>query len=242
MLEEVLERKRPPVDLWAGPGRLETPRSFPSPWMQVLPTIPTVWSLLQAPSLQTLTCPGPPDGTCDWSPLRPLYRLSCFLPAVGRSALLAWPRRGLVGNLPRLSTRPRRSLEWSASVCVSTSPPPAGPSLQTHSWQTSEDLGRERNHGSNPGRALDLPGRSGDPYVGRPWTSREFGATGNAGLSSELVGIAQGAVSPQEETTAARWAVLLDPDDRLGVEAPLRNWEEELMLEKDLRVLTILLV
>lgn len=34
----------------------------------------------------------------------------------------------------------------------------------------------------------------------------------------------------------------MDPDDRLGVEAPLRNWEEELILEKDLRVLTILLV
>lgn len=49
----------------------------------------------------------------------------------------------------------------------------------------------ERNQGSNPGRALDLPGRSGDPYVRRPWTSREFGATGNAGLSAELVGTAQ---------------------------------------------------
>lgn len=64
--------------------------------------------------------------------------------------------------------------------------------------------------------------------------------------AAELVGTAQGARLKGKPRLRvgwpARWPILLDPSVALGAEAALRNWEEELMLEKDLRVFTTLLV
>lgn len=77
LLEELLRRKWLAVGPWAGPRQSEALYTVSCPWNFILHAVPT--AEVQRRSLEKIQCcRDHPDWICDWTQLRPLFKLFRF--------------------------------------------------------------------------------------------------------------------------------------------------------------------
>ena len=102
----------------------------PSPTSPVLgmylPLAVPQWSRFQGHSLERVRCWNHLDSICDWTQLRPLYKLVRFWQAGGRSPWLVVPKTSLVRKFPGLSHLPPPHLEWLPLSLIFLRPPCVG--------------------------------------------------------------------------------------------------------------------